>query len=260
LQFQRYLGIDYSGARTPTASVKGLRVYEARPESREPLEVPPPPSRRRYWTRRGVAEWLLRELARGEPTIVGIDHGFSFPLAYFERYGLARDWPAFLDDFVHHWPTAGDSTSVAMIRRDPAALGSARTGSARWRRLTERRVGRAKSVFHFDVPGSVATSTHAGVPWLRFLRQHLGARIHFWPFDGWKVPVGRSVVAEVYPSLWSAGIARADRTPDQHDAYAVAAWLRDSDRSGALASAFAPALSEADRAIARCEGWILGVL
>ena len=50
-------------------------------------------------------------------------------------------------------------------------------------RLTEERVG-AKSVFHFDVPRSVSKSTHAGIPWLRFIRLRLGARVHFWPFDG----------------------------------------------------------------------------
>src|ERR1700758_933845 len=43
----------------------------------------------------------------------------------------------------------------------------------------------AQSVFHFDVQGSVAKSTHAGIPWLRFIRQRLGERVHFWPFDGW---------------------------------------------------------------------------
>ena len=49
----------------------------------------------------------------------------------------------------------------------------------------------AKSVFHFDVQGSVAKSTRAGIPWLRFIRQRLGARIHFWPFDGWMfLPAG----------------------------------------------------------------------
>jgi hypothetical protein len=41
-------------------------------------------------------------------------------------------------------------------------------GNARWRRLTEERAGSAKSVFHFDVQGLVAKSTHAGIPWLRF--------------------------------------------------------------------------------------------
>ena len=30
--FARYIGIDYSGAQTPTASLKGLRVYLARGE------------------------------------------------------------------------------------------------------------------------------------------------------------------------------------------------------------------------------------
>jgi hypothetical protein len=39
-------------------------------------------------------------------------------------------------------------------------------GNSRWRRLTEERAGSAKSVFHFDVQGSVAKSTHAGIPWL----------------------------------------------------------------------------------------------
>ena len=28
----------------------------------------------------------------------------------------------------------------------------------------------AKSVFHFDVQGSVAKSTHAGLPWIKALR------------------------------------------------------------------------------------------
>jgi hypothetical protein len=41
--FQRYIGIDYSGAETPTASLKGLRVYLAE-KAASPIEVPPPPS------------------------------------------------------------------------------------------------------------------------------------------------------------------------------------------------------------------------
>jgi hypothetical protein len=41
------------------------------------------------------------------------------------------------------------------------------------------------------VQGAVAKSTHAGIPWLRFIRQRLGARVHFWPFDGWDIPDSR---------------------------------------------------------------------
>ncbi len=28
-QFERYIGVDYSGAETPTSSLPGLRVYAA---------------------------------------------------------------------------------------------------------------------------------------------------------------------------------------------------------------------------------------
>jgi hypothetical protein len=49
--FERYVGIDYSGAQTPTSSLKGLRVYIA-DRATPPFEIEPPPSPRKYWTRR----------------------------------------------------------------------------------------------------------------------------------------------------------------------------------------------------------------
>jgi hypothetical protein len=45
--FARYIGIDYSGAQTPSASLKGLRVYLAEAGA-SPIEVMPPPSPRKY--------------------------------------------------------------------------------------------------------------------------------------------------------------------------------------------------------------------
>jgi hypothetical protein len=254
--FERYIGIDYSGAETPTSSLKGLRVYAA-DRALPPSEVQPPPSARKYWTRRGVAEWLVERLTEEQPTIVGIDHGFSFPLRYFEEYRLPHDWPMFLDDFQRHWPTDEDLTYVDFVREGVRGSGAARGGNARWRRVTEQRAG-AKSVFHFDVPGSVAKSTHAGLPWLRYLRLQAPS-VHFWPFDGWEIPAGRSVVAEVYPSLWSRGFARENRNDDQHDAFSVAAWMRRSDLDATLAEFLAPALAPAERETAEIEGWILGI-
>jgi hypothetical protein len=206
--FTRYIGIDYSGAQTPRTSLKGLRVYMAEGAT-PPVEVPPPPSPRKYWTRRGIGEWLVERLAEDVPTLVGIDHGFSFPLCYFEKHGLKPDWPAVLEDFQRHWPT-DENIYVQCVCNGVTGNGAARLGKARWRRLTEKRARGAKSVFHFDVPGSVAKSTHAGLPWLRFARHRLGARIHFWPFDGWDIPAGRSAITEVYPALWSRSLpARA---------------------------------------------------
>lgn len=223
------------------------------------MEVLPPPSPRKYWTRKGIAEWLVERLGEDVPTLVGIDHGFSFPLRYFEVHGLLPDWPTFLDDFQRHWPTDEDHTYVDFVRDGSAGDGAERTGNARWRRLTEERAGGAKSVFHFDVQGQVAKSTHAGIPWLRFIRRELGDQIHFWPFDGWDIPQGQSAIAEVYPALWSRGFAREGRTGDQHDAYSIAAWLWRADRDGSLPAFLNPDLSPAERSVAQVEGWILGV-
>jgi hypothetical protein len=256
--FVRYVGIDYSGAQTPTASLKGLRIYSATGDA-TPTEVLPPPSARRYWTRKGIAGWLVKIFSEDAPTLVGIDHGFSFPLRYFEVHGISPDWPNFLDDFQHHWPTDGDNTYVEFIRKGIVGNGPARTGNSRWRRLTEERGGAAKSVFHFDVQGSVAKSTHAGIPWLRFVRQQLGARVHFWPFDGWGIPGGRSAVAEVYPALWSRSFAREERSSDQHDAFSIVAWMCRADRDGSLTEFLSPSLLPGERAVAQVEGWILGV-
>ena len=210
-----------------------------------------------YWPE-CAAEWLVERLAEEIPTLVGIDHGFSFPLRYFEAHRLPPDWPGFLDDFQRHWPT-DENIYVDFVRDGSVGDGAARGGNSRWRRLTEERAGGAKSVFHFDVRGAVAKSTHAGIPWLRFIRQQLGSRVHFWPFDGWSIPAGRSAIAEVYPALWSRSFATEGRTPDQHDAYSIASWLSRADREGILATLLNPNLTPPERTVAQVEGWILGV-
>jgi hypothetical protein len=112
----------------------------------------------------------------------------------------------------------------------------------------------AQSVFHFDVQGSVAKSSHAGIPWLRFIRQRLGPRVHFWPFDGWDIPTGRSAIAEVYPSLWRRSFAPEGRTPDQHDAFCIAAWLARADCDGTLAGLLKPDISPASGRSRRSRG------
>jgi len=256
--FNRYIGIDYSGAETSESSLSGLRVYMAN-VGEVPLEVQPPPSPRKYWTRRGLANWLVNELQGSAPTIVGIDHGFSFPLEYFNEYRITHRWQSFLEDFKSHWPTDKNNTYVDFVRKGVVGSGNARRGDARWKRLTEMRAKGAKSVFHFDVPGSVAKSTHAGLPWLLFIKNELKGKAHFWPFDGWQPRNGTSVIAEVYPALWAEQFYRDRRTNDQHDAYSIVAWLSKEDREGSLFTKFLPRLTPEEQVRAEIEGWILGV-
>lgn len=63
---------------------------------------------------------------------VGIDHGFSFHMQYFETHHLPPDWPSFLDDFQHHWPTDEDGTYVDFVRDGLVGNGAARMGDSHW--------------------------------------------------------------------------------------------------------------------------------
>ena len=163
----------------------------------------------------------------------------------------------FLEDFCRHWPRGEDYTYVDFVRDGVCGDAPARSGSKRWRRLTEVRSG-AKSLFQFERKGSVAKSTHAGLPWLLYLRRHLPHRVHFWPFEGWDIPAGRSVIAEVHPALWSRSFPREDRDPAQHEAYSIAAWMRHAGETNSLTPCFHPDLEESDRKVAEIEGWMLG--
>ena len=252
--FNFYVGIDYSGAAFPQTRTSSLQVYLAE-GSNLPARVQSPActkNLKRNWNRLEVYAWLSKFLQRHDSVIVGIDHGFSFPKSYFKRYKL-ETWDQFLTDFVESWPTHEAGTTIEQFRAD-----SKRTGNAKELRLTERWTSSAKSVFQFDVQGSVAKSTHAGIPFLLQLRKAFPL-LHFWPFDGFEVSQGQSVVAEIYPSIFRNRYLRDSRTVDQQDAYSVCRWMQEMDRHFGMDRYFQPPLSESELSIAALEGWILGV-
>lgn len=88
------------------------------------------------------------------------------------------------------------------------------------------------------------------------------------PFDGFEVPDGKSsVIAEVYPSLFRHRYPKESRTPDEHDAFCVAAWLAETDRRGSrhtprtpTQAKFLPILKVHDRGAPRwrCDGGACG--
>jgi len=86
MRFSRYIGIDYSGAQTPDSRLKTLQVYEADRDG-EPSKVPPPQKGVKNWSRREIARYCLEALTSDAVVIIGIDHGFSFPLSYMQRCG-----------------------------------------------------------------------------------------------------------------------------------------------------------------------------
>jgi hypothetical protein len=89
-------------------------------------------------------------------------------------------------------------------------------------------------------------------------REQCKQPIHFWPFDGWNIPLSKLAVAEVYPSLWMRRFPKEGRDGDEQAAYASAAWLQRADRNGSLGSYFNPPLKLDERVVADVEGWFLG--
>jgi hypothetical protein len=254
VKFDSYIGIDYSGAATPETRSATIQVYEGIGVP-DPILISSPsskPGKRRNWNRSELACWLIERLNRDDRCIVGIDHGFSFPISYMENYNL-KSWSEFLDDFVQHWPTDQAGTTVEQFRSR-----SSRVGVSSELRLTEQWTSSAKSVFQFDVQGSVAKSTHAGLPFLKALRDQVEG-LHFWPFDGWLFPSDKSIVAEAYPSLFRNRYPRESRTVDHQDAYSICCWLRDMDKMERLQDFASPPLSQSQKTTATLEGWILGV-
>lgn len=258
--FDQYVGIDYSGSRTPVSRTSAIQIFSATHDDTQPQRIDSPlstPRRRRHWCRREVAQWLIETARSGQSVIAGIDHGFSVPISYYHRYRL-NSWHAFVDDFCLHWPTDGDDVTVDSIRKRYSGP-PPRTGSNRDLRITERWTSSAMSVFQFGVRGAVASSTHAGIPWLRHIRRELGSKVHVWPFDGWWVPADRLVLAEVYPSILRRRYPRADRSTDEQDAWSVARWLAETAGNDLLSHYLKPPMNSETRSVAELEGWILGV-
>lgn len=246
--FQQYIGVRYSGRKDPADPIREIKVFSAL-EDHEPFQERSGHESGR-WSRRDLAEWLLEKLAAGEPVIVGLDHAFSFPQSYMDRNKL-KSWDEFLSDFQESWPT--DKLSVREL-----LPGNPRSGDPDEHRLTGQWTAFPKSVFHWDIQDSLAKSTHAGLPWLDYLRRARD-RVHVWPFDGWDVPAGKSMVAEVRPARLRHRFRKEGLSQQEQDAYAICAWLQDRDQAGLLRPYFTPPLTESERERALLEGWILGV-
>ena len=254
--FDEYIGIDYSGRGQPTQSTSAIQVCLAQGKGSPSLVTNP--SSIKNWSRKDLAQWLLDTLSDGNPRIVGIDHAFSFPQSFLDAK-RCKNWDDFLSHFQRNWKTDKRSVKEAMKSRNPY--------SKRELRLTEQWTSSAKSVFQLDGQGTVGKSTHSGLPWLLHLRRELWTKVHFWPFDGFSVRKGRSLVAEVYPSLFRNRYKERLRdvlpgrklSTDMLDAGSVCLWLQEIDRRDLLGRYLEPPLTRQQRVQVRREGWILGV-
>jgi hypothetical protein len=246
--FERYIGVRYSGRKGPQDRLRQIQVVVAEDDS-APFGQPNPDDEEGRWSRRELAEWLQERLGeRDRPTIIGLDHAFSLPLSYMQRNGLKR-WEEFLLDFEENIPTR----EVSLLDLIPSNV---RGGDPDEHRLTGDWTASPRATFSFDLQDTPGRSAYAGIPWLSYLRRS-GA--HFWPFDGWRVEPGSSLVAEVRPARLRHRYPRPGAGAEEQDAWAICAWLQDRDRHDLLRPYFEPPLADEEKERAKLEGWILGV-
>jgi hypothetical protein len=186
----RTIAIDWSGAKVGAA--KKIWIAEARDEQLLMLE-----SGR---DRDQVAAWLIDEMHRGEPLVVGLDFAFSFPRWFLDEHAI--DHPAEMWSRMHHglaerW--LASPTSPFWGRRGSKCT----LPAARRRRRTEADSS-AKSVFQIGGAGAVGTGSLRGMAVLHVLRQ---AGFRIWPFDD-QAP-GTSTALEIYPRRWSIGVVKS---------------------------------------------------
>ena len=267
--FDRYIGIDWSGAAQP--GYAGVAVATCAAGRGAPSLIPAPG---KTWTRMAVLDWLRSELAKPQRLLIGFDFAFALPgdgrpaaalWAEVEarcaddvdllgsRYasGDPRFWTA--GPQPKHWNDAPRATEIACRA---AELGSPQTP------------------FQLIGAKQVGKGALAGMRLLHRLQGEAGDRVATWPFDRDAGRDRRSVVCEIYPRLFirragfgnaklrtredlnhalnalaSIGLARGEFDDHQCDALVTAAGLRHLADNPALWAA----------GDGEPEGWIFGV-
>ena len=267
--FDRYIGIDWSGAAQP--GYAGVAVATCEAGRTAPSLVASPG---KTWTRSAVLDWLRAELAKPQRLLVGFDFAFALP-------GDGRPVAALWAEVEARCAADADLLGSRYAGGDPRfwTAGPQPHGWNAQPRATEvacRDAGLGSPQTPFQLIGAkqVGKGALAGMRLLHRLQREAGERVAIWPFDPAAARDRRSVVCEIYPrlfirragfgnaklrtredlnhalnSLASIGLARGEFDDHQCDALITAAGLRH-----AADDLVAWAAGDGEP-----EGWIFGV-
>ena len=231
-----------------------------------------------YFRTRRAAEGFVvalmeTETAAGRRTLIGFDFPMGFPAGFAQRLtgqASARAVHRWLADTISDAPDNTNNRFAVAARINESMGGSgpfwgrpaglnlphlpetkpvdyAALGLSE-RRAVEKLVPRAQPVWKCYTTGSVGSQALMGLPLIHRMAER-GAAI--WPFDADAAPV---VVAEVYPSLLAAAVAREGGIKDQAQVRLLALALYRAMQGPLLRKM----LQTPGGAVTREEGWILG--
>ena len=279
--------VDWSANAASKRGADSIWSYELDSASR-----PSPPIN--HPTRRSARDHLVDRLRvhAGRRVLIGFDFAFGYPAGFAARAGLGGD-PPWWATWSHLSDTVDDDERNRNNRWTVAAALNARLGAPQFwgvpaarqtewltttkplmrlpeQRATERTIRSANNTRPFSVwqllgAGAVGSQTLTGIPVLHHLRTRpdLADRVRVWPFETGFTDTpcsgepGAVILAEVWPSAVACTHLR-EPTKDACQVRALAEHFAAADAVGALASAFAPVIADADRASALAEeGWVL---
>jgi hypothetical protein len=288
--FQRFIGIDWAGARDPR---RGLAVAQCSLDRGAPQIVLNEGAS--GWRRREVLDWLLQITNRGERLVAGFDFAFAYPYCDAGDYFPGDDGsPESLEAL---WATVDEICREAddfyggpfYLNQDAPFADYLLYQNYRGNQYSPRlritdslcaeRAGNPASPFKCVGPESVGIGSVAGMRLLHEVNSNLNKDFSIWPFQ--RGSKGQSVIVEIFPRFFyimAGADPRAWRNRDNvnralawYDSEALPAdlTLETEDQVDAMVSAAAirhlatnrdtwnpPGLSDCAR---NYEGWILGV-
>lgn len=200
---QRFVAVDWSGSASPGGQRKHIWVSIAGERAFSGL------------TRGELCSWLTESFAN-QPSVIGLDFAFSFPVGFFRERGLS--------DVRDLWREAELHGEEWLARCEAPFWGRPgkrcpESHASEGFRKTDREIRVAgispKSPLQNGGAGAVETGSIRGMPVLRKLQ---AAGFSIWPFD----PPRLRVVLEIYPRLLTGPVNKGQES-------ARAAYLKRDD-------------------------------
>ncbi|MBN8520716.1 MAG: hypothetical protein J0L77_02305 [Alphaproteobacteria bacterium] len=204
--FDMYVGIDWSGAKSPIKSSSISVAYVDRGNF-SPVILS------HLNSRHEIALWIQEKAQETKRILIGIDCNFGYAREvghkhFGQNYNYKDVWSE-VDRTSHHLDNfyAEGFWTHSQYRDDFWITGTQREDFKIYRRQTEiacQRIGLGVPESPFKLIGAkqVGKGGLAGMRLANFLTQQLGSTVCFWPFETSQANQAKIVVTEIYPRLF----------------------------------------------------------
>ena len=211
MEFQKFVGIDWSGAKGKNHKGISLAINNVNQKKIQLVK-----SKKTNWSREEVLKFILN-LSSTSKTLVGIDFAFSHPYndkgfyypggpndqprAYKQLWEKIDNLSLYTEDFyggrIWKHPVYGE------YYNSPFKKGNLFLYRRRLTEIYAKKILSPSSSFNCVGPSGVGTGSLSGMRVLNYLKSNFNNEIGIWPFDHSKTyKNSRMVIVEIFPSLY----------------------------------------------------------